>query len=89
MEIRIGRENRPSWVDEAGIPAFFHPFQAPDPALGLRFRPQRFDGRVIRHGSQTGRSMSWVYLLFDNRVIRHGSQTGYHCDLRIHGLTTG
>ena len=45
MEIRIGRENHPSWVDEAGIPAFFIRFKRP-----IRYLTSGF----IRNGLGTG-----------------------------------
>lgn len=63
VEIRIGWET-PSWVAEAGIPLLF-----------IRFRPQRFGNRLIRHGCQTRRRARRTPWWFENRMIRHGCQT--------------
>ena len=45
--------------------------------LFIRFHPQRFDDRLIRHGSQTYTKGQKLAKTFDDRLIRHGCQTSW------------
>ena len=57
---------RPAWVVEAGMPLLF-----------IRFHPQRFGNRLIRHGCQTRRRARRTPWWLENRLIRHGCQTSW------------
>ena len=59
----LGRRNRNTDVLSSGS------------ASGLRVRRQRFDNRLIRHGSQTYSCCSGCCCGFDDRAIWHGTQT--------------